>query len=68
MVLVSDVEQDRVLALSVWKTKEDAERYHREQYKNVHETFRHLLKAEPKIRTFDVHTSIGHKIAAGKAA
>jgi heme-degrading monooxygenase HmoA len=68
MVLVSDAEQDRVVALSFWKTKEDAERYHREQFKNVHETFRNLLETEPMIRTFDVHTSIAHKIAAGKAA
>jgi heme-degrading monooxygenase HmoA len=68
IVLVSDAERDRVLALSFWKTKEDADRYHREQYKNVHETLRHLLETEPNIRTFDVHTSTGHKIAAGKAA
>jgi hypothetical protein len=27
-----------------------------------------LLETEPEIRTFDVHTSIGHKITAEKAA
>jgi len=27
-----------------------------------------LIDAEPVIRTFDVYTSTGHKIAAGKAA
>jgi len=68
IVLVSDVEPNRVLALSFWKTKEDAERYQREQFKNVHETVRHLLEVEPNVRTFEVHTSTGHKIAAGKAA
>ena len=68
IVLVSDAERDRVLALSFWRTKEDAERYHREQYKNVHESLRHLLETEPNIRTFDVHTSTSHKIAAGKVA
>jgi heme-degrading monooxygenase HmoA len=31
-VLLSDTEPNRVLALSFWNTKEDAERYHREQY------------------------------------
>jgi len=68
IILNSDAEPDRVLALSFWKTKEDAERYHREQYKNIHESVRHLLQVEPNIRTFDVHTTTGQKIAAGRAA
>ena len=68
IVLVSDTERDRVLALSFWNTREDAERYQREQYQKVHDTLRHLLEAENVIRTFDVHTSIGHKITAEKAA
>jgi heme-degrading monooxygenase HmoA len=67
-VLISDKEDNRVLALGFWKTKEDAEQYHRAEYQKVHETLRHLLEAEPMIRTFDVHTSTTHKIAAGKAA
>jgi heme-degrading monooxygenase HmoA len=68
IILNSDAEPDRVLALSFWKTKEDAERYRREQYKNVLESVRHLLQSEPNIRTFDVHTSTGQKIAAERAA
>jgi heme-degrading monooxygenase HmoA len=67
-VLVSDKEDNRVLSLSFWNTKEDAEEYHRVQYEKVHEMVRHLLEAEPLIRTFDVHTSTTHRIAAGKAA
>ena len=68
IVLVSDAERDHVLALSFWNRRKDAEQYHREQYQKIHETLRHLLEAEPVIRTFDVHASIGHKIAAKKAA
>jgi len=68
IILNSDAEPDRVLALSFWKTKEDAERYHREQYKNIHESVRHLLQTEPNIRTFDVHATTGQKITAGRAA
>ena len=64
-VLVSDAEDTRVLALSFWNAKEDAEQYQREQYQKVHETVRHLLEVEPVIRTFDVHTSTSHKIAVG---
>jgi heme-degrading monooxygenase HmoA len=67
-VLVSDAEPDHVLALSFWNKREDAEQYHREQYPKIHDTLRHLLDTEPVIRTFDVHTSTTHRIAAGKAA
>jgi len=68
IILNSDDEPDRVLALSFWKTKEDAERYHREQYKNIHESVRNLLQVEPIIRTFDVHTTTGQKMASERAA
>jgi heme-degrading monooxygenase HmoA len=67
-VLVSDKEDNRVVSLSFWNTREDAEEYHRAQYEKVHEMVRHLLDAEPVIRTFDIHTSTTHRIAAGKAA
>jgi heme-degrading monooxygenase HmoA len=67
-VLVSDTEDTRILALSFWNSREDAERYHREQYPTIHEMMRHLLEAEPVIRTFNVDSSTTHRIAAGKAA
>ena len=67
-LLVSDAEPDCIVALSFWKSKEDAEKYHREQYPAIHEMVRHLLEAEPVIRTFNVDSSTTHKIAAGKAA
>ncbi len=64
-VLVSDAEPARVLGLSFWNKKDDAERYHQEQYPKIHGMLKHLLEAEPVIRTF---TSTTHRIAAGKAA
>ena len=67
-VLVSDTESDHVLALSFWNSKEDAERYQREQYARINEILAPLLETAPVIRTFDVHTSTTHRIAAGKAA
>ena len=67
-VLASDAEPNRILALSFWNSKEDAERYSREQYPAIHEMFRHLLETEPVIRTFNVDSSTTHRIAAGKAA
>ena len=67
-VLVSDAEPNRVLGLSFWNSKEDAERYHREQYAQIHETMKHLLETDPVIRTFDVQSSTTHRISAREAA
>ena len=68
IVLVADADSNRVLALSFWKTREDAERYQREQYNSVRDALQPLLEAEPVVRTFEVHSSTGHKITASKAA
>jgi quinol monooxygenase YgiN len=68
IVLVSDTEPDRILGISFWDSKRDAELYHREQFPTIQESVRHLLEDEPMIRTFDVHTYIGQKIEAHKAA
>jgi len=67
-ILVSDTESIRVLGLSFWNSREDAERYHREQYPKIHEMLKPLLETEPLIRTFEVHSSTTHRIVAGKAA
>jgi heme-degrading monooxygenase HmoA len=67
-VLTSETESNRVLGISFWKTKEDAERYSREQFPKVNEILDDLIETTPMVRTFHVHTSTPHKIAAGKAA
>jgi quinol monooxygenase YgiN len=67
-VLVSDTQPNRLLGLSFWNNKKDAERYHQEQYPKIHEMLKSLLETEPVIQTFDVHTSTTHRIVAGKAA
>ncbi|MGA9801693.1 MAG: hypothetical protein WBQ19_20825 [Terriglobales bacterium] len=67
-VLTSDTEPNRIIGLSFWNSKEDAERYQREGYPKVSEILSPLLENAPIIRTFNVHTSTTHRIAAGKAA
>src|SRR5207245_9924394 len=68
IVLVSDAEPDHVLALSFWNKRGDAEQYHREQYPKIHETLRHLLEAEPMLRTSAVHRPFNPSAASAKAA
>jgi heme-degrading monooxygenase HmoA len=67
-VLIADKEANHILAVSFWNTKEDAEQYHRVEYPKVREMLQHFLEFEPLIRTYEVHTSTTHRIAAGKAA
>ena len=57
-----------MLPLSFWNSRDDAVRYHREQYPAIQEMMRHLLEGEPVIRTFNVDSSTTHRITAGKAA
>jgi heme-degrading monooxygenase HmoA len=63
-VIVSDTEPNRVLALSFWRTREDAQRYEREQFDAMQRTVQHLLETAPVVRTFDVHASTAHKVTA----
>jgi N-acetyl-anhydromuramyl-L-alanine amidase AmpD len=54
--------------MSFWNSKEDAERYHEEQYPKIQEMLKNLIENEPAIRTFDVQSSTTHQITARKAA
>ena len=67
-VLLSETEPDRILALSFWNKREDADRYHDKEHNTARETVQHLLEVEPVIRTFNVHSTTAHKIAASSAA
>src|SRR5260370_2188263 len=60
-VLASDTDPDRVLAISFWNTKEDAERYHREQYPAIQEMLLPLPTAHPLLRTFTASHATTHK-------
>jgi heme-degrading monooxygenase HmoA len=67
--LVADDDTGIVISLSFWKTKEDAERYEREQYNTVLNRIKpFLLTPTPKVTTFIVNTSTVHRITAGMAA
>ena len=68
MVLISNAEPNRMLGISFWNSKADADEYHREQFPKIHDSVRHLLEGEPVVRTFNMVPYSGQKIAAGKAA
>lgn len=68
VTLVSTNNPNRVLALSFWKTREEAQQYHNQQYTNITNLIRNHLEGEPQIETFELENSTIHKIAAGRAA
>lgn len=68
ITLTSDTEPNHVVAISFWKTKNEAERYHRENYSRIMKILEPALQNEPQVRTYNVEQSTAHKIAAGKAA
>ncbi|HWC19686.1 MAG TPA: antibiotic biosynthesis monooxygenase [Terriglobales bacterium] len=68
ITLVSNNNPDRVLALSFWKTQEDAQKYANQQFQNVTNLIRNQLEGDPKVETYELESSTVHKIVAGKAA
>jgi heme-degrading monooxygenase HmoA len=68
ILLVSDTEPSRVLSLSFWNSREEAEHYHREIFPKVLDLLRDLAQDEPSVGTYDVETSTAHRIALGRAA
>jgi quinol monooxygenase YgiN len=66
--LSSEDDRERIVSVSFWNTKEDAERYHKEHYTRIVEMLKPTLRRDPTVETFNVDTSTTHRIAAGKAA
>lgn len=66
--LTSEDDADRMLSISFWKNKEDAERYEHEHYHRILDIIKPLVKEDPRVKTFNVETSTSQWIAAGKAA
>jgi hypothetical protein len=49
IVLLSDTEPDQILALSFWKSQQDAERYTHDQFPRVNELISHLVESAPGV-------------------
>ena len=62
IVLVSNTDPTKVVALSFWTKREDAEQYHREQFSKIKEMLHPYCESEPTVSTYDVHTSTAHHI------
>lgn len=62
VVLVSNTDPNKVVAMSFWTKREDAEQYHRDQFSKIKEMLQPYCEGEPTVSTYDVHTSTAHHI------
>ncbi len=68
ILLFSDTTPDLAAGISLWQTKEDADRYLRTDFPNVISKLEHLIAVRPTVRTYNVEVSGTFRIAHGKAA
>ena len=68
ILLASNTEPDQILALSFWRSQQDAERYTHECYSRVNQLVSHLVLSAPVSRTFNVDIFASHCMAGDKAA
>jgi len=68
IILASNDDPERLLGMSFWNRREDAEAYHRQEYGIIVEILRNLCRIDPRVETFDVDSSTPHHIVRGKAA
>jgi quinol monooxygenase YgiN len=67
-VLRDKDDQNRFLSLTFWNTRQDADRYHHDQYPKLRGLVDPYMTKPGEMHEFDVYLSTSHRIAAGKAA
>jgi heme-degrading monooxygenase HmoA len=68
IALRDTTDEERLIYLSFWKTQQEAEHYHRNNYDRITNMLKPLLESAPNVKMFQVNDSTVHRIAASKAA
>ena len=68
VALTSDTQRDQFVGLTIWKSREDAEKYVNGQARQVLDSIRPILQTEPTFRSFNLEASTVHNIGVGRAA
>jgi heme-degrading monooxygenase HmoA len=68
VALTDDKDDERVVCLSFWNSKESEERYQREHYDTIVQTLGAELDGKPTLETLEVVISTVHRIASSNAA
>jgi heme-degrading monooxygenase HmoA len=61
-------DDERIVCLSFWDSKEKAEAYQREHYDIIVQMLRSELETDPTIESLRVEISTAHRIASSRAA
>jgi heme-degrading monooxygenase HmoA len=68
IALTPETEQDQVVGISIWNSKADADRFTQGQSQPLLESYKPLLQAEPKFRSFNVEGSTTERASARAAS
>ena len=68
VLLFGSQDPDLGVGLSFWKSREEAERYHREVFPKLADAVQHLMTGAPTVRPFNVEAAETFQVRAGKAA
>lgn len=67
-VLQDHDDSNRFLSVTFWKTRQDADRYHHDQYSKLRGLVDPYMSGPAELRQYEVGIYTSHGIAAGKAA
>jgi heme-degrading monooxygenase HmoA len=59
---------ERLVCISFWTSREDAEEYHRQHYETITNMLKPVLESPPTLKSFTVSASTAHRIAVSRAA
>jgi quinol monooxygenase YgiN len=68
LTLSDKTNPERLVCISFWTSREEAEEYHRQYYDTITDTLKPVLESPPTLETFEVNTSTAHRIVVGRAA
>jgi hypothetical protein len=66
--LENEVELNKAFVMTLWYTKMDAERYHRETFPKIQQMLEPFLVAAPVVKLYNVEETISEKMISAVAA
>jgi heme-degrading monooxygenase HmoA len=68
LTLSDKTNPERLVCISFWISREDAEEYHLQHHYTITDILKPVLESPPTLETFAVNVSTAHCIAVGRAA
>ena len=68
LTLSDKTNPERLLCISFWTSREDADEYDSQHYYAITDILKPVLESPPRLETFAVNASTAHRIAVGRAA